>query len=724
MEKRIPVLITADSVCDLPRELIEQYHIVINPYIVQTGEGQFIDGNEIDTDDLIIYMDNAGRNAKSEPPCVEAYVKFFKEQLHIADSVIHIAMGKRASEGYERAAEAAKQVSSVTVIDSAQLSSGMGLLVLRAAKMAMDGCQASQIIEDLERAKKYVSTSFILENTEFLYRSGRLVEFAKNMCDRLLLHPVLCMKNSAIKVKTVCVGQWKNVMKAYIRECLKNPGNIDRGTLFLTHVNLDEESMALIVEEVQKRCPFKQIIFQKASPAIACNCGPGAFGLLFMRRVKEPVREIVDEHFTFAERCRRLAKWIEQQTLREEFSIQHKMQNLILIAALVGSICGLIVTVAVQVWMNVAVCLLVIILVLLSLYISIIRDNEVAAGLTICFFANNIFLPLMYFTSGGLNGAMPIWFILGLILGFVMLKGWTSIIMFSINLSIMIGCMITAELHPSMLIPIDESYRLPYVISSIVIVTCMLGIVFKYQVSIYEKQRCKLLEHEQELLAANNAKSSFLANMSHEIRTPINGIIGMNTMMLRECEDNSTLMEYGMNIQSASQSLLAIVNDILDISKIESGKLEIIPVDYELFSIVNDCYNMTASRAANKGLEFVIHMNPNLPSGLFGDEIRVRQIINNLLSNAVKYTEEGTVELSIDYERKSDAAVILVITVRDTGIGIREEDIGKLFENFTRVDQKRNSNIEGTGLGLNLTKKLTDLMHGESTVSSENSADY
>jgi CheY-like chemotaxis protein/HPt (histidine-containing phosphotransfer) domain-containing protein/anti-sigma regulatory factor (Ser/Thr protein kinase) len=111
-------------------------------------------------------------------------------------------------------------------------------------------------------------------------------------------------------------------------------------------------------------------------------------------------------------------------------------------------------------------------------------------------------------------------------------------------------------------------------------------------------------------------------------------------------------------------------------------------------------------------------MNPNVPSGLFGDEIRVRQIINNLLSNAVKYTEEGSVELSIDYERRSDAAIILVITVKDTGIGIREEDINKLFESFTRVDEKRNSNIEGTGLGLNLTKKLTDLMHGEIAVSS------
>ena len=221
----------------------------------------------------------------------------------------------------------------------------------------------------------------------------------------------------------------------------------------------------------------------------------------------------------------------------------------------------------------------------------------------------------------------------------------------------------------------------------------------------------------QKLVRANEAKSQFLANMSHEIRTPINGILGMDSMILKECKDEN-LREYAKNIQSAGQSLLSIINDILDISKIESGKLEILPIKYQMFSVLNDCYNLTKVKLENKPIEFVIQINENLPSWLYGDEVRIRQIINNFLSNAVKYTKEGTVTFCLDYEEKSNDQIQLIISVTDTGIGIKEEDLGKLFESFTRIEEKRNRNIEGTGLGLNLTKNLVDLMDGEISVES------
>ncbi|MBP5232695.1 MAG: response regulator [Planctomycetes bacterium] len=235
-----------------------------------------------------------------------------------------------------------------------------------------------------------------------------------------------------------------------------------------------------------------------------------------------------------------------------------------------------------------------------------------------------------------------------------------------------------------------------------------------------KKERDQLRDISERAVAASEAKSSFLSNMSHEIRTPINAILGMNEMILRESREDGTLA-YAENIHSAGNTLLGLINDILDFSKIEAGKIEIIPGEYSLASLLNDLVAIIQTRARAKGLALELVCDPETPSRLLGDEIRIKQVITNILSNAVKYTEKGKVTLRVGFQRLPDdpEAVSLQVAVRDTGIGIKPEDIERLFTEFERVDEKRNRAIEGTGLGMAITKSLLDLMGTTLQVESE-----
>lgn len=217
--------------------------------------------------------------------------------------------------------------------------------------------------------------------------------------------------------------------------------------------------------------------------------------------------------------------------------------------------------------------------------------------------------------------------------------------------------------------------------------------------------------------AANTAKSNFLASMSHEIRTPINAVLGLNSIILRDSLEDTT-KEYAKDIDSAGKALLSLINDILDFSKVEAGRMDIVPVEYKLNSFIADCRNMMYSRFSDKNLAFEINCDEGAPSVYYGDEVRIRQIVINLLTNAFKYTEEGSVTFDIKYSRIDDSHVNLIFSVKDTGKGISIEDQKDLFESFKRIDEVKNRNIEGTGLGLALVKNITDLLGGVITVDS------
>ena len=232
-------------------------------------------------------------------------------------------------------------------------------------------------------------------------------------------------------------------------------------------------------------------------------------------------------------------------------------------------------------------------------------------------------------------------------------------------------------------------------------------------------QHMKELEVQKQIADdANQSKSRFLANMSHEIRTPINTVLGMDEMILRDCEDDA-IKEYAQDIKTAGRTLLTIINDILDINKIESGKMELVPVEYDISKMIYDIYNMIRVRADEKKIDFEMEVAPDIPIRLFGDDVRVKQIIVNILTNAVKYTNIGNVWFRVRLNKIDGEEVSLHFEVEDTGIGIKKEDISKLFSEFERIEEKRNRNVEGTGLGMSITKKMLGLMGTRLVVESE-----
>ena len=266
-----------------------------------------------------------------------------------------------------------------------------------------------------------------------------------------------------------------------------------------------------------------------------------------------------------------------------------------------------------------------------------------------------------------------------------------------------------------------------FVIATIVaaLIGVLIAIFLARVLDKYSKQeqefKSKVLKLEKQAAdEASKAKSRFIADMSHEIRTPINAILGMNEMIMRE-SDNKEILGYSQNIKQSGHNLLTLINGILDFSKIEDGKMEIVPVRYSVSSQIGYYINSISDRAKAKKLKFNLNIDPNLPCELYGDDTRINQIVMNLLTNAVKYTEKGSVTLSVNGKERNteNNEILLHVEVKDTGIGIKESDMARLFESFERLDVVRNRNIEGTGLGMTITRKLLELMGSELMVVSQ-----
>lgn len=329
-----------------------------------------------------------------------------------------------------------------------------------------------------------------------------------------------------------------------------------------------------------------------------------------------------------------------------------------------------------------------------------------------------IIFPAIYFVSGGDDGGSSGCFIIGILYVFIMFKGWKLLFYLLFALAATIWSHLYGYYHPEIIVPITSEFMSVFdSIFSVIIVGVSGGLIVLYQSRVYEKERDKNKKLKDELEEINKNKSALFVNMSHELRTPINTITGMNEMILRK-EQDEEIREYALGIKNTSTLLLSLVNDILDISKIEMQRMEIVPDEYETKSLFKSIIEIIQIPMSEKKIKFIVDIDKTIPSILFGDVKRIKQIILNILTNAVKYTEEGSVTFSVTNETLDSELTKLIIRVTDTGIGIRKEDIKFLYNSFRRVNLERNNEVQGTGLGLAITKQLVDMMNGEIKVDS------
>lgn len=361
-------------------------------------------------------------------------------------------------------------------------------------------------------------------------------------------------------------------------------------------------------------------------------------------------------------------------------------------------------------------CLLGVILIAAALTF-VYHRVDVAAALFAILVICGIF-PLMFFASGGAKGGAAVWYVLGILYIFMMFRGKKLLIFLLLAVVSDVSTYVMAYLNPQLVIPLGSELEIYYdSLFAVLTVGLAVGIIMWFHLRLYERERDLTLKQKEEIEQISKSKDAFFTNMSHEIRTPINTIIGLNEMILRE-DISDEVKEDALHVKNASNMLLTLINDILDFSQIESDRMTIVAVPYSPKELFGDIVDMLQIRMKEKKLDFLIDIDSNLPSMLRGDEVRIKQIMINLLTNAVKYTEKGSVTLSVQGETLEDGRVRMTMSVSDTGIGIKKEDLESLYDYFKRIDQEKNRKIEGSGLGLAITKQLVSLMDGRLMVDS------
>jgi len=345
-------------------------------------------------------------------------------------------------------------------------------------------------------------------------------------------------------------------------------------------------------------------------------------------------------------------------------------------------------------------------------------DNSKIAAELIGLVVSCVVCPFSFIFSGGIGSGAAVWCVLAIFYVFMMFSGKKLLIYLIVCITAEVATYIVAYYHPDIIVLLNSRYEM-YLDSmlAVLLVGVSVGLILRFQLRLYEEERKVTRQQQEQMEQIIKSRDTFFANMSHELRTPINTIIGLNELMLRE-EVSEEVREDIVMSQNAGKMLLSLVNDILDLSQLEIGKMEIVPVEYSTKEMFAELVGMFRMGMKQKKLEFIVDIDDTLPAVLFGDEKRIKQVVLNILSNALKYTEQGKVTLYVTHERQKDGSILLKITVADTGIGIKQEDLARLYDSFRRVDVKKNMKVEGSGLGLAICKQIVDLMDGEILVDS------
>lgn len=414
-----------------------------------------------------------------------------------------------------------------------------------------------------------------------------------------------------------------------------------------------------------------------------------------------------------------MKQFILEKILSRELDIKERIFRIIILLGSVVSVFALLECMLIS---DVNLLRIPIIILLAAMIISLFATFKYhkvdLAAMVLGFIMIFMVFPTIFFFCGGLEGGATVWFVIGVFYCFLMFTGLKLRVFLAIDILVMIVCYGVGYLYPYLIVPI-ESRQFAFFDSffSVVAVGLACGLLYYIQINFFQGERAINREQNEKLQLIAESRSKFFSNMSHEFRTPLNTIIGLNEMIKRE-SNQGNITEYAMNVSNAAGMLLSLVNDIIDLSKIEMNEADVINVKYKTGEMLYELVDQIDIQAKEKNLTFNLDIDENIPSVLLGDELHIKQIMTNLLSNAVKYTEKGSVTLSAYAENVDDDTIMLNLSVEDTGIGIRKEEVESIYNLFERINAVGSVNMHGTGLGLTITKQLVDLLGGEITIDS------